>query len=457
LDPDLRVKLESHLPPSLPVRSSTALFCFGHCFHRHRSVDDLELVVDGVRQRPTASRMPRRDLFEWLQRIGEDPEGRSYRSGFWATVPVRAPAAPGVVELQAAVGEQVIPLGQIEITAAPPAPPKHADATIAIVMPTFEPDLELFAIQIGSLRAQTDERWHCVISDDGSGGERYEAMRNVIGDDRRFTVIRAPDRLGPYRNFERALRQTGAQLLAPCDQDDRWYPDKLAMLRASLGNAQLVYSDQRLVAPDGRVLRQSLWEGRHRDSDNLASMLVANSVPGASMLFRREAAELALPFPDPPGDQYHDHWLALTALTSGEIAYVDRPLYDYVQHPAAVMAGAATPNARSRRGAYFGGYVGREVLAQTLRLRCNPTPSKRRALDWFIASQRSAAHFAWLTLRPLARRETLGGEFALAEGIAWRWLLPLATRRTHKPAYDASFPDPPRFEQPRLRRWRAGS
>jgi hypothetical protein len=256
-----------------------------------------------------------------------------------------------------------------------------------------------------------------------------------------------------------------AKLLAPCDQDDRWYPDKLRTLRAALeGDAQLAYSDQRLVAADGRVLRESLWEGRRRDSSNLASLLVANSVPGASMLIRREVAELALPFPDPPGDQYHDHWLALAALASGGIAYVNRPLYDYIQHPGAVMAGAATPSARSRRGAYFGGYVGREVLARTLLLRSDPTPRKRRALQWFVAAQSEPACFAWLALRPLrrliGRDETLGGELALAGGIAWRWLLPLATARAERPGrrpFDASFPDPPRFEQPRLRRWRAGS
>jgi hypothetical protein len=70
----------------------------------------------------------------------------------------------------------------------------------------------------------------------------------------------------------------------------------------------------------------------------------------------------------------------------------------------------------------------------------------------------------WLAARPLRRLvgsdETLGGEVALVRGILWRWLLPVAVGVAHRPvapAYDASFPDPPRFEQPRLRRWRAGA
>src|SRR2546430_16665785 len=129
------------------------------------------------------------------------------------------------------------------------------------------------------------------------------------------------------------------ELVALADQDDRWYPDKLASLRAALGEAQLVYSDQRLVSEEGQVLRESLWTGRQNDHRSLASLLVANSVPGASMLFRRRLLDVALPFPEAPGVPYHDHWLALVALCSGEISYVDRPLYDWIQHTAAVSLG----------------------------------------------------------------------------------------------------------------------
>jgi hypothetical protein len=104
------------------------------------------------------------------------------------------------------------------------------------------------------------------------------------------------------------------------------------------------------------------------------------------------------------------------------------------------------------------------VQAQTLLLRCASRLSdrERRALEHFVASERSPASFLWLATRPLrrfiGRDETLGGETALARGILWRWLIVLAVGRARRPgnrAYDASFPDPPRFEQRRLRRWRA--
>ena len=206
-------------------------------------------------------------------------------------------------------------------------------------MATFDPSGALLNAQLQSLREQTDRNWVCVISDDCSSPERYAALLELIHGDPRFLVSRSEQRLGFYWNFERALRLAPpeAELLALCDQDDVWYPDKLQTLRSAIGSAALVYSDQRLVDADGRVLRDTLWRGRANNSTNLASMLLANTVTGASALIRREVVELALPFPSSPGIEFHDHWLALVALASGELAYVDAPLYDYVQHISAVL------------------------------------------------------------------------------------------------------------------------
>ena len=76
---------------------------------------------------------------------------------------------------------------------------------VAVCMATFEPEMELFAHQIASLREQTYEDWICLISDDHSAPAHYEAVRSVLGDDERFVLSRSAQRLGVYRNFERAL------------------------------------------------------------------------------------------------------------------------------------------------------------------------------------------------------------------------------------------------------------
>ena len=68
--------------------------------------------------------------------------------------------------------------------------------------------------------------------------------------------------------------------------------------------------------------------------------MIANTITGAASVFRRELLDVALPFPPRFGDLFHDHWLAVVALATGDVAYVDRPLYDYVQHGDATQGHA---------------------------------------------------------------------------------------------------------------------
>jgi glycosyltransferase involved in cell wall biosynthesis len=409
----------------LPAGRGSAIFCYGRCSEKP------EILVGGVAHRPSAAGMA----------------GGAY----WGVVPV-LPQAPGVVDIALAARGETVPVGRIAVVEPEPAPSlgrPSPPGLIAICMATYEPDPELLRVQFDSLRAQTDTNWVCVVSDDAS------STAIDTGGDERVVVSRSDVRRGFYGNFERALRlaPAEAELIALCDQDDRWHPDKLAALRAALGGAVMAYSDQRLVDRDGRVLRATMWKGRANNHTDIASLLVANSITGAATLMRRTVADLALPFPDSPGLQFHDHWLGLVSLAAGDIAYVDRPLYDYVQHGGAVFGDVTQTrgNARRRllrggRAAYFLGYAGRAVQARTLLVRCAVAPSKRRALERYLAAERSPAAAAWLGLRALThRRETLGSEVELLRGIAWR----------HARPRHVGIPDPLAFEQRRLRRWRA--
>lgn len=474
-------KLEQVAPATLPPGSSAVLFCRGSCFHTTDRLVDLRIELGGARHRPAAFAMPRPDLGG-----GENWQGRRdarYLSGFWGMLPVRTPQEPDELELRiwarlSAGGEATAHLGSIHV-AVPEEPvrlPAGMDrrGLIAVCMATFEPEVELFRTQVESLRAQTDRHWMCVISDDGSRPEHVEQIAAVVGSDQRFVLSRAPARAGFYGNFERVLRlaPAEAQLVALCDQDDRWHPDKLQVLRAALEDAQLVYSDQRLVDGHGRVLRDTLWQGRRNNHTNLASELVANSITGAATLFRRRLLDVLLPFPQGPGYLFHDHWVGLAAMATGRVAYVNRPLYDYVQHPGAILghvAGAGAPRdgpdrLERWRAAYFYGYLARELLAATLLVRCGETlaPEKRNALERFVASSSAAAPFAWLATRPLralvGASETLGSELDLARGIMWRWLAGIGWSRAgevRRAVRDASLPAPGSFDQKRLRRWRA--
>ena len=292
----------------------------------------------------------------------EDPELRSYSSGFWGLVPV-GPVPTGhrlELELEAELDDGSTaraPLGAITVVAleAPAAAdaPGGAGPLVAICMATHNPPLDLLERQLDSIRAQTHRRWVCLISDDGSEPERFAALQRAVAGDDRFLVSRSPGRLGFYRNFERALAlaPAAADYVALSDQDDRWHPDKLSALLAAIGDARLVYSDCRVVDRDGAVVSDTYWSARSHNHADMLSLLVANSVSGAATLVRRDLLDDALPFPPGQFAHYHDHWLALVARALGEIRFVDRPLYDYVQHGHAALGHAAAnqmPSLRSR-------------------------------------------------------------------------------------------------------------
>ena len=99
-----------------------------------------------------------------------------------------------------------------------------------------------------SIRAQTQGAWICLISDDGSIPITWARCAR----DRRRPTLRVDgerDRRGFYGNYERALAAVppGADLVALADQDDRWDPEKLEALLASIGDRELVYGDMRVV------------------------------------------------------------------------------------------------------------------------------------------------------------------------------------------------------------------
>ena len=220
--------------------------------------------------------------------------------------------------------------------------PERIDTPIAICLATYNPDPTLLARQLESIRAQTRRDFTCLIHDDGSRLERWAAIEELARADERFRVFRAEHNRGFYRNFEAALALVppSTPYVALADQDDVWYPDKLAACIERLDaspDTQLVYSDMRLVRGDGSVLAPSYWTARRNNFTNLDTLLFVNTVTGAASVFRGSLLDVALPFPPEQGRTFHDHWLACAAFVAGGLAYLDRPLYDYTQHESNVI------------------------------------------------------------------------------------------------------------------------
>ena len=472
----LHASLDSPLPAELAVGLGTALFVAGTCYCPDGEISELAIVVEGEPQPVLAHGMPRIDFFASVHpgidpyetagltqdsASADDPQLRAYRSGFWGIAAIRT-ATDGVeLSLEAVLtdGRRAhAPLGRIhEAEPTMPLPvswPSGAGDRVAICMATYNPPPALLERQLQSIRDQAHGNWVCVISDDRSSPAAFETLTEAVADDPRFVVSRAPRRLGHYRNFERALSLAppDADYVALSDQDDAWHPDKLTSLIAALGDARLVYSDARIVTAAGELVSDTYWARRANNHSDLLSLLVANSVTGAASLFRAQLLEYALPFPPAQFAHFHDHWLALTALSLGEIAYVPRPLYDYVQHggaslgheTATQMVGLVerlrrrrSPRERARmwRLHYFVDVCRLLQVAAVLRIRCGDrmTPAKRRALERYLSAEYSPVALTRLGVRGVrellrARPETLGAEWMLFLSFVWRRLLTASAR-----------------------------
>lgn len=451
----LRFRLERDLSTPFPVGRGSVFVLRGWCYHPERRVRALELLVDGVAHAASQLGLARKDVLQ--EEAARDPGGRSLLAGFVFCVPFAEVHAARSVELrlrarvgvhqveEAAAGTLRLVPGIAEPMPLPPGDTvQGAEPLVGIALATYAPALDLLRIQLESLRAQEHRNWICVINDDASPPATWEAVQSLASHDARFIAHRNDTRLGFYRNFERAIGRLprSVDYVALCDQDDEWYPDKLSScLRELDRGATLVYCDMDLVARDGAKLARTYWTTRRNNYTSFETLLFANTVTGAASVFRADLVEDLLPFPEPIGTPFHDHWIACLAMAKGRLGYVDRPLYAYRQHGANVLghcvpetprlmsalrtlAGWArlTPSARSHAGSrlrFLEGIYQNEVmrialLARTLELRLpDMAPARRRVVHRFARLDRSLAGLTAEALKyAISDRPSLGAEWS---------------------------------------------
>ncbi len=460
----LRVGIDTKIPDPIIVGKGTALYVSGFCYHFEQKIKNLQLLVDGQAQQAKAFNMPRHnepdDQFP-------DPEGNSYRSGFWAILTFREIAQPTQLPLalQVTLGDGTICRGQLVTlklnpgTASPQRlslrePQRFPEKPlVAICMTTCNPPIDLFTRQIESIRNQSHSNWVCVISDDSSRPEILENIQAITTQDKRFHIFPGSARLGFYNNFERSisLAPDEAEYIALSDQDDYWHPDKLETLLSQFDESTtLVYSDMNIVDEKGTRIANTYWTTRPNNFTNFASLLMANTITGAASLFHRKLLPYILPFPEKVGHPYHDHWIACAALALGKVKYVDRATYDYVQHSGNAL-GHYAPAERSLRqrvrGAmlalmylgnwlrvslanwqlvYFYDLIREQLMCKVIELRCGEqlTSDKKKSLSRITHVDESLTAFAWMATRGLKdggrRRETLGAEQVFLLATVWK-------------------------------------
>ncbi len=201
--------------------------------------------------------------------------------------------------------------------------------------------------QLDSLLTQSRLPGKIVAVDDGSTDRSWEILQafaeQASGRGITIDVRRNPNNIGYVRNFEMALQRAGTDIIFVCDQDDVWFPDKLAVIHqrfAADPDLLMLHSDARLVDAHLGDLGCSLFDALELGPDELQRvhdgcgfdvLLRRCIVTGATMAFRSELLVSAVPF----GDGWiHDEWLAIVASAIGKIDTLERQMIDYRQHDA---------------------------------------------------------------------------------------------------------------------------
>ena len=263
---------------------------------------------------------------------------------------------------------------------------------VGIALAVYRPAVAAFREQLASIRAQTYEHWFCVLTLDSPLAELAEHVPDFLADPR-FRWIENETRLGFKGNFTRAARlvvEAGAELVAFADQDDVWYPEKVAVLVEEIGRRpplSVVHADMDVLSGE-TVLRESAWQAERRDVDNTdpSRLLVRNVVTGASMLMD---AALYARYPTVPDEiRFHDHWYALVASFHGGVYPVHKRFHAYRQHQANVVG------VNPYRGFFMGESLGRLWTR------------RREALDYFRETRGIARRAAAIGL-PLTRAQEL--------------------------------------------------
>ncbi len=137
-----------------------------------------------------------------------------------------------------------------------------------------------------------------------------------------------PERLGFIQNFAKALALSDADVIFMSDQDDVWFPAKLATMLAAVEvhpDKLLFVCDAELVEEDLSPTGLTIFGQKNPDAGAERS-----STYGCCFAMRREILDYVLPIPD--GYDFHDKWMAHLAKDLGVLRAVDVPLQQYRRH-----------------------------------------------------------------------------------------------------------------------------
>ena len=184
--------------------------------------------------------------------------------------------------------------------------------------------------QLDSILNQTHSNIEVIIVDDCSSDSTTQIINQIQKKHSIIHLYKNEKNLGVTKTFEKAIKKTNGQFIAISDQDDIWELNKIELLVAEIGNHDAVYSNSLLVDDRGKSMNKSFTTIMNMKTYYCgAPFLLSNSVPGHTILMKKEFVEMILPFPT---DILFDLWIGFSAAGNNGIKFIDKTLVKYRQH-----------------------------------------------------------------------------------------------------------------------------
>jgi glycosyltransferase involved in cell wall biosynthesis len=200
---------------------------------------------------------------------------------------------------------------------------------VSVAMCTYNGS-RFLANQLDTIVNQTYKNIEIIVVDDCSTDETLTILNNYARLYPQLHVYQNESNLGFTANFERAVSLCKGELIALCDQDDLWHPEKIELQVKSIGDNVFIYHDSEFIHEDGESMNKKMSDIVHlyRGGDPLA-FLFFNCVSGHTILMKRDLLNFAIPLKK---EYFHDWWLSYVATNIGKIDFIPQCLVKYRQH-----------------------------------------------------------------------------------------------------------------------------
>lgn len=203
--------------------------------------------------------------------------------------------------------------------------------TVSVVMCTFNGG-KFLKEQMDSILEQDFPLHEIIVQDDCSGDDTWALLQGYAkAHEGLFKLYRNSERMGFNRNFRTALLRAESEFVAVADQDDVWFPGKIRRQVEAIGHKDICFSD---------YFRDEVYS-EHLSAyvsppGDLVSLLFSNTIPGHTMLIRREFLQKPEAWNE---GFYYDWWLLVTSwLESRGPAHVEEALNWHRPHALSAIA-----------------------------------------------------------------------------------------------------------------------